>query len=680
MMPKIFRRRFSLIILSLTTVALAACGGDSSSGNSTAAGASTTAITAAGSASQYLPIRRPGASPGLTESTLPLTTSGTATATTPATASPSTPTPTVVPAVVGFASTAYAISQANKLANVVVNRSGSAGTAVSVRYATFDGTGVAGALYTAVSGTLQWDANDVSSRTISVPVNTSASFSGVKSFTVGLSNPSADVELDNPNSATVTVTGNGTSSVQLSSGTYTAPVSAGAVTITATRSGTSSGAVSVAYATGNGTAIAGTNYTSTSGTLNWAANDTTAKTITIATNKSASTAGSTTFAVLLSAPTGGATLGSTAQATVTLTPKSTTPAAAFLAYAATLKSTGKLLVGQHTQYYEGNTNDETQAYTSVTPLYSQTGKLPAIIGVTANWYGTSDPYNSSGGGQPDLTVVKQIITDWYSASSNSHKPVTGAGVVQVNWGNVDPTGTSNGNFTPISSAALAELVTPGSGYYNQWVTNTQQLQTWLLSVVAANPDVVLMVRLFAELNGNWCWYGVENSQTDVQNQILLQQQTFTTLFSGGGASLRNNVLISYDANNYSAYNFSPQAAWPGTAYADVAGWDAYDSAWSSPVQPSTYTAFANFGVPLILCEVAVDEPGQSTPTAAPVYTVDNRLIPNFLRTLEPAVVGYVQWNDNGQAPNSSMSIAMQNYANDVMNDSSIVTLADLPAL
>jgi hypothetical protein len=353
------------------------------------------------------------------------------------------------------------------------------------------------------------------------------------------------------------------------------------------------------------------------------------------------------------------------------------PAEEFLAYAATLKASGKLLVGQHTQYYEGNTNDETEAYTSITPLYSQTGKLPAIIGVTANWYGTSDPYNQSGGGQPDLTVVKQIITDWNSSSSNSFKPEAGSGIVQINWGNEDPTGTSNGNDTPISSSALATLVTPGSNYYNQWVTNTLELQTWLLSVVEANPKVVLMVRLFAELNGNWTWFGVQNSQSDVDNQILLQKQTFTTLFGGSGASLRKNVLISYDANNYGGLGAA--AAWPGKAYADVAGWDTYDAAWTSPVAPSTYSAFAAFGVPLILCEVGIVEQGQGAPAAPPDYTVDDMLIPNFLRANEPAVIGYVQWDDNGQGPSNSMSISKQNNASEVMNDSSIVTLADLPS-
>ena len=349
------------------------------------------------------------------------------------------------------------------------------------------------------------------------------------------------------------------------------------------------------------------------------------------------------------------------------------PAAGFLAFAATLKSSGKLLVGQHTQYYEGNTNDETEAFTSITPLYSTTGKLPAIIGVTANWNGTNDPYNQSGGGQPDLTVVKQIITDWNSASSNSYKPEAGSGIIQINWGSADPTGTSV-NLSPISSGALTELVTPGSHYYNTWKTSTRELQTWLLSVVAANPNAVLLVRLFAELNGYY-WYGTQNSQTDVKNQITLQQQTFNTLFSGAGASLRKNVLIVYDANNYGG--FGPAAAWPTKSYADLAGWDMYSSSWNPPaLYPDTYDAFVAFDVPLILCEVGITK---SNLPAPPDYTVDNTIIPNFLRKNERAVIGYVQWDDNGHgAQGESMSITKQNNAMEVMTDPSTVTLTDLP--
>ncbi|MBU0674252.1 MAG: DUF4347 domain-containing protein [Proteobacteria bacterium] len=66
--------------------------------------------------------------------------------------------------------------------------------------------------------------------------------------------------------------------VQFSSATYIVAENGGTATITVTRTGGTDGAVSVNYATTNGTATAGSDYTATTGTLNWADGDSGAKT------------------------------------------------------------------------------------------------------------------------------------------------------------------------------------------------------------------------------------------------------------------------------------------------------------------------------------------------------------------------------------------------------------------
>jgi hypothetical protein len=95
--------------------------------------------------------------------------------------------------------------------------------------------------------------------------------------------------------------------------------SAGSVTMTVNRTGGSSGAVSVAYATSNGTAVAGTNYTATSGTLEWADGDAGSKTFIVAISKATPFSGSKTFTASLSTPVGGATLSTPASTSVTIT-------------------------------------------------------------------------------------------------------------------------------------------------------------------------------------------------------------------------------------------------------------------------------------------------------------------------------------------------------------------------
>ncbi len=92
---------------------------------------------------------------------------------------------------------------------------------------------------------------------------------------------------------------------------------AGTVQITVDRSVNPSGATSVQYATANGSALAGTHYTTTSGTLNFADNDT-QETITIPISGNMALGGDKTFTVTLTSPTLGAELGTTAVVTVTI--------------------------------------------------------------------------------------------------------------------------------------------------------------------------------------------------------------------------------------------------------------------------------------------------------------------------------------------------------------------------
>ncbi len=105
--------------------------------------------------------------------------------------------------------------------------------------------------------------------------------------------------------------------VGLSATSYSANETNGQVVITVQRTLNAFGPVTVNYATSNGTAMAGADYTATSGTLNWADGDLNAKTFAVPILNDLFTEGSETFFVRLSGLTGIADSG-TAQATVTI--------------------------------------------------------------------------------------------------------------------------------------------------------------------------------------------------------------------------------------------------------------------------------------------------------------------------------------------------------------------------
>jgi hypothetical protein len=92
---------------------------------------------------------------------------------------------------------------------------------------------------------------------------------------------------------------------------------AGTILVTLTRTGGSDGAVSVHYATTDGTATDGVDYNQTSGTVSFAAGQT-SKSFNVTILNPGKFGGSTSFQITLSNPTGGATLGATNSLTVTI--------------------------------------------------------------------------------------------------------------------------------------------------------------------------------------------------------------------------------------------------------------------------------------------------------------------------------------------------------------------------
>jgi aryl-phospho-beta-D-glucosidase BglC (GH1 family) len=106
-----------------------------------------------------------------------------------------------------FSASSYSAQQTAGTVTVTVNRTGGSAGAVSVQYATSNGTASAGTHYTAKTGTLNWAAGATAAQTISIPIATSPAFSGSKSFALTLSTPTGNATLGSPATSTVSIVG-----------------------------------------------------------------------------------------------------------------------------------------------------------------------------------------------------------------------------------------------------------------------------------------------------------------------------------------------------------------------------------------------------------------------------------------------------------------------------------------
>ncbi|HWS70845.1 MAG TPA: Calx-beta domain-containing protein, partial [Thermoanaerobaculia bacterium] len=183
---------------------------------------------------------------------------------------------------------------------------------------TSNGSATAGSDYTTTAGTVMFANGDAAPKTFNVPILDDTLVEGNETFNVNLTAPTGGATLGAPATEVVTITDFEPGQLQFSSATGSVNENGGTITITVTRTGGTDGAVSASYTTSNGTATAGSDYTTTAGTVNFAAGDGVSKTFNVPITNDALVEGNETFNVTLSAPTGGATLGAPATEVVTI--------------------------------------------------------------------------------------------------------------------------------------------------------------------------------------------------------------------------------------------------------------------------------------------------------------------------------------------------------------------------
>lgn len=166
--------------------------------------------------------------------------------------------------------------------------------------------------------------------------------------------------------------------IGFSAATASAGENAGSVTVTVTRQNGSAGAQTVSYATANGTALAGVNYTAKSGTLTWTDGDAASKSFTVSLINDAvwSSPVRRTFTVALAKTSGDATLG-TSTLTVTLSEDDPAPVS-LPTFVSPTPSDGAVVSAT----VNSSVSIQTHADSTASVTYSATG-LPAGVTISS---------------------------------------------------------------------------------------------------------------------------------------------------------------------------------------------------------------------------------------------------------------------------------------------------------
>lgn len=245
--------------------------------------------------------------------------------------SPSTTTVTIqnddiASGVLKLSAASYSVSEGGGSIVVGIDRVDGSTGAVSATLATQNGVATAGQDFTAVNTTVSFANNDSTRKTISIPILDDALNEPDEAFTVTLSSPTGGASIGTPSSATITIAASDTpppppgpaGALQMSAATLNVSESGPFAIVTVTRTSGTSGAVTAQIATGDGTAVAGVDYTTVGATVSFADGDAVNKTVSIPILNDSTPEVQKSFSVSISSPTGGATLGATTATTVTI--------------------------------------------------------------------------------------------------------------------------------------------------------------------------------------------------------------------------------------------------------------------------------------------------------------------------------------------------------------------------
>jgi mannan endo-1,4-beta-mannosidase len=313
-------------------------------------------------------------------------------------------------------------------------------------------------------------------------------------------------------------------------------------------------------------------------------------------------------------------------------PNTNARARAVLEYLAGLekRSDRRLLSGQFSNFGEP-TN-----LRIIERIQAATGHSPAMLGVD---------YVDFARGDLTFAAPNQAVIDYWKQGGLPNVSAHLYNPANPNHGKIRDGGLRD------QGVDLDTLLAEGSATHQEWMRELDQLAGGLQELKAAG--VVVLWRPFHEMNGGWFWWGGH----EPEKFIRVWRHMFDYFTKTKGL---DNLLWVYGPN----HGAKTAAYYPGDAYADIVGLDAYtDFVDSEHIRG--YDELAKLPKPFGFTEFGPH--GASNPPG----DFDYRRLAEGLKKHFPRTVFFHCWNEK-------WSLASNNHVKELLEDSWAVNLADLP--
>ena len=376
---------------------------------------------------------------------------------------------------VAFSSATFAVTEGTGTFSVQLLRAGGSSGNVSVKVTTTDGTALDGSDYTGGEQVVQF-ADGVTTGSASIPILNDTTFEVTENFTLAISTPTGGVSLGVISTTTATLTDDDQPGVlAFASNSSVIGEGAGTHTVTVNRTGGQRGAVSVSYSLGavsfaNPASTPG-DFTVSTGTLNFADGET-SKTIPLGIAQDTELEGNEALRLILSSPTGGASLGGDTTHTVTITDDDVlSPIAA--SYIGLL-----------------NGNFATSGYGRITLSRRAAGVLTGKVLANGKAFSFSGRLSQTGGFTKVFSNGRRLNLQIQNNGALSGSWDTGAGAIYAIAGERNGTGTKS---QPVAQAGgytahlRGEDITPDGGAVRGYLRATVSA-TGKVTFIGALPD------------------------------------------------------------------------------------------------------------------------------------------------------------------------------------------------